>query len=217
MVPTNHSNLIAALLRLLMGTIVSIALAWGLGPYMAQAYLPVLQRLYTLLDGDHDVVSLGLRDYGVHGGRDHVFELVVAPHGYLYVDNTLVPTNRSGRGTVSLITGYLWQPLVVAIPFLLAWPAKRRREWLLRCVSLLLCSALVALIDIPTLLWSEVWSYYVQTIAPGSFSWLLQWGHFLKNGGQTLLGMLIAAESVVISQWAASRLGGLRNSATLAT
>ena len=192
--------LTGVLLRLILGTLLSILLASSLGLRIASTFLPVLKWAYAQLDQDNDLVSLDIQDHHVTGGRDTVYRLVIAPHTYIYVGNTLVPTNSSGRGTVSVLIAYLWLPLIVALPLGVAWPVRRRSEWLLRAACLVLGTVLVAFVDIPTLLWSEVWSYYVNAIAPGSFSWLVSWGHFLKNGGQTLLGMVIAGAAISVSR-----------------
>jgi len=115
--------------------------------------------------------------------------LAIAPHQYIYFGDRLVATNTEGRGRVSVLTAYLWQPFVVALPLLLASPARRRREWPIRGIAILSVGTIVVLVDLPTLMWSEVWSYYVSSVAPDRFSVLLLWGHLLKNGGQTLFGI----------------------------
>ena len=188
------------LLRLAVGTLLSIAMAWWTGPSLAQAFLPSLKWVYAHIDTDNDVVSLEVSAHGVNYGDDRVYALTIAPHPYIYVGDKLVATNTQGRGRVSVLTGYLWQPLVVALPLLLAWPVRRRSEWPIRAVAFLAVGIVVILVDLPTLLWSEVWSYYVGSVAPGKFSFLLIWGHLLKNGGQTLLGIVIAVLSVSLGQ-----------------
>jgi hypothetical protein len=178
----------------------SIALAWWGGPLMARAYLPVLQWVYAHIDSDNEVISLELSDHGVKRGVDKVFTLTIAPRPYIYVGDRLIATNVEGRGMVSVLTAYLWQPFVVALPLILAWPARHLREWYTRATVLLIGTILIVLIDIPTLIWSEVWTYYINTVAPGKFSFLLLWGHLLKNGGQTLLGMGLASTGVCLGQ-----------------
>jgi hypothetical protein len=187
-------------MRLAIGTLLSIALALWAGALMSRACLPVLQWVYAHLDTDNEVVSLELSDHGVIRGEDKVFTLTIAPRPYIYVGNQLIATNVQGRSRVSVLTAYLWQPFVVALPLILAWPARHRREWFARALVLFVGTFLVALIDLPTLIWSEVWSYYIDAVAPGKFSFLLSWGHLLKNGGQTLLGIVIASMGVCLGQ-----------------
>lgn len=187
------------LLRLILGAALSISLAWWVGPSLARAYLPVLHWAYSHIDTDNDVVSLVVADHGVNHGDDRVYVLTISPHQYIYVGERLVATNTQGRGYVSVLTGYLWQPFVIALPFVLAWPVRRYTEWALRALALLAVGSVVVLLDLPTLLWSEVWSYYVGAVEPNNFSALLHWGHLLKNGGQTLLGLAMAALTVGMS------------------
>ena len=133
-----------------------------------------------------------------HG--DDVYALTISPRPYIYVGDRMVATNTQGRGRVGVLTAYLWQPFVIALPLALAWPTRSRREWPLRGIVVLLAGAVVSLVDLPTLMWSEVWSYYINSIAPGKFSALLTWGHLLKNGGQTLLGIVMAVLAVCLGQ-----------------
>ena len=188
-----------ALARLALASLLVSALAWGFSASLARAYLPVLGWAYSQLDSDHDVVSLTLSNRHVTGGYDNVYTLVVAPHNYIVVGNSVVATNPTGRGRVSVLTAYAWQPLVIALPLLLAWPARRWSDWLVRLLALVGCAVPIALLNMPTLMWSEVWAYYVGAV-PGSTSWLVRWGHFLINGGQLLLGILVAGLSISVTR-----------------
>ena len=188
------------LLRLVLGALLSIALAWSAGPVLAQAYLPIFKWAYAHFDTDNDLVGLVVSSHGVQRGEDHVYVLTIAPHQYVYVGNKVVSTNAQGRGRVSVLTAYLWQPFVVALPLSIAWPVRRRSEWTIRALVLVSVGFSVVLLDLPTLLWSEVWSYYVGAVEPNLFSPLIIWGHLLKNGGQTLLGIVMAVMGVSLGQ-----------------
>ena len=195
-----HAALPGILTRLAIGTLLSIALSWWGGPLLAQAYLPVLKWAYTQVDTDNDVVALAVGEHGVNHGDDRVYALTIAPHPYIYVGDRMVATHTEGRGRVSVLTAYLWQPFVVALPLLLAWPVRRRSEWPIRAIAILFLGTIVVLVDLPTLMWSEVWSYYITSVSLGRFSALLIWGHLLKNGGQTLFGIVMAVLSISLGQ-----------------
>ena len=189
-----------ALLRLALASLLVSALAWGFSASLARAYLPILGWAYAQLDSDHDVVSLTLSSRHVTGGYDSVYTLVVAPHSYIVVGNAVVATKQTGRGRVSVVTAYAWQPLVIALPLLLAWPVRRWTDWPIRLTAFACCAVPIALFNMPTLMWSEVWAYYVSAV-PGSTSWLVRWGHFLTNGGQLLLGILVVWLCICAGLW----------------
>ncbi len=200
-----RTTLPGILMRLVIGTLLSIALAWWGGPQLAQSYLPILKWAYTQVDTDNDIIALAVGEHGVNHGDDRVYALTIAPHPYIYVGDRMVSTNTQGRGRVSVLTAYLWQPFVVALPLLLAWPVRRCREWSIRAIVLLSVGSIVVMVDLPTLMWSEVWSYYITSVAPDRFSALLIWGHLLKNGGQTLFGIVVAVLAVGLGQaWQSS-------------
>lgn len=195
-----RSALLGILARLTIGTLLSIAIAWWGGAILAQAYLPILKWAYEHIDTDNHVVSMIVGEHGTNRGDDKVFSLTISPRPYVYVGEKVVATNTQGRGHVSVLTSYLWQPFAVALPLLLAWPTRTSREWPVRVIVFLVASLVIAMVDLPTLMWSEVWSYYIDSVAPGRFSALLIWGHLLKNGGQTLLGIVIAGLAVIVGQ-----------------
>ena len=195
-----RAELPGILLRLALGALLSIALAWWAGPSLAQAYLPIFKWAYAHVDTNNDLVGLVISSHGVNRGEDRVYVLTIAPHPYVYVGDKVVATNAQGRGRVSVLTAYLWQPFVVALPLLIAWPVRRRSEWPIRAFVLVSIGLVVVLVDLPTLLWSEVWSYYVGAVEPNLFSPLIVWGHLLKNGGQTLLGIVMSVLAVSVGQ-----------------
>ena len=89
------------LLRLALGALLSIALAWWAGPWLAQAYLPLFKWAYAHVDTDNDLVGLVVSSHGVNHGEDRVYMLTIAPHRYIYVGKKLVATNAQGRGRVA--------------------------------------------------------------------------------------------------------------------
>ena len=187
-------------LRLAGGTLLSVWLAWTWGAPAAQLYRPLLAWIYGQLDSDSTVQELRIADHGANGNRDTVYALTVRPRTAIFVGRRMLVSNPAARGTISVLTAYLWLPCATALPLLLAWPARRAREWPLRLLGLLGLGSLVALVDLPTVLWSEVWADYVGSAAPGSFSVLLLWGHLLENGGQSLLGIVMAGCCVALAQ-----------------
>jgi len=89
--------------------------------------------------------------------------------------------------------------MVVALPLVAAWPARTSTQWLKRLAWLLAGGSAVGVLSVASLLWCEVWSFYAETLAPDRFFPLLAWGHLLKNGGQTLFGILLAGLCIAVS------------------
>lgn len=53
------------------------------------------------------------------------------------------------------------------------------------------------MLDVPFVLWAQVWRNYADVFAPGEFSVLLMWADFLQRGGRFLLGGLGAACAIL--------------------
>lgn len=185
--------------RLIAGTMLSVCLVVFFGPRLAEAFLPVLRWSFVHLDTDDRVIDLSISDRGVISGRDRVYLLVVAPDKMVFVGDRLAVGDPRGRAMVSVLTAYLWQAAMVALPLALAWPASRGIEWPVRMTCLALLLGCFALIDLPLTLWAQIWQGYVDAFAPGKFSPLLLWANFLQGGGRFLLGVVAAGMSVHLS------------------
>jgi hypothetical protein len=82
----------------------------------------------------------------------------------------------------------------------LAWPVRWRgrgsaAEWALatavRLPCLALAIALIWAIDVPLVLWANIWRFHVDAFAPGLFSPLLLWADFLQSGGRLAAAMAL--------------------------
>jgi len=196
----NYARLLGITLRLVLGAALSIWIVWACGNQIAHAYLPLLHWSYSHLDTDHRILTLTIETQGAVRGSDHVFQLVVAPRAIVFVGDRLVSTDPKGWAKVTVLTAYLWQAMVVALPFVLAWPVRKAREWPVR---LLVLSALLfgfSILELPMELWASVWRIYIDAFATGSFSALLTWVSFLESGGRLFLGLAAAAMSVGLTR-----------------
>lgn len=190
--------------RLLAGAILAIALVAGCGPRIAEAFLPILQWSFVHLDTDDRLVELSIADRGALSGSDRVYHLVVAPEKMVFVGDRLVTGNPQGRATISVLIAYLWQTFVIALPLALAWPSSHctsaHREWAIRMACLVFMISVFSVLDLPFVLWAQVWQTYLDAFAPGKFSVLLLWANFLQNGGRFALGVVAAGVSVLVAR-----------------
>jgi len=184
--------------RLLVGAVLSVYLVIACGPSIADAFLPVLQWAFVHLDTEDRVFALTIGEQGVVSGNDRVYRLVVAPEKAVYVGERIKFPQAGGWAAVSVLVAYLWQPLVIALPLALAWPATRFSEWPVRLGLLASLLAGLALIDLPFTLWAQIWKIYIDALAPGTLSPLLVWSSFLQSGGRLLLGLVMASTSVYL-------------------
>jgi hypothetical protein len=182
--------------RLLVGAVLSVGLVMALGPWLADAFLPVLKWSFIHLDTEDRLVEISINDHGVMSGHERVYRLVIAPERTVFVGDRLVVTDPRGRVKISMVIAYLWQAFVLALPLALAWPALHTREWPVRLTCLALLLSGLTLIDLPLSMWAQVWHIYVDAYAPGTFSPLLMWADFLQSGGRSLLGILAAGLSI---------------------
>lgn len=182
-------NLALFSLRLLAGVAAVGLLSVAFGPQLAEWMLPLLHQTYTFIDRDHRIAELVVSSQGVLRGADQVYRLTVVPTGLAMVGDQVVHTNPQGWAKVSVLTAYLWQPLAVAAALLLAWPAPSARQAAVRWVWLLVLATAFVPLDLPFVLWAQVWVNYQEAYAPGEFSALLLWSQFLQNGGRWVVGM----------------------------
>jgi hypothetical protein len=186
--------------RLMLGAALAASLVMAFGPRIASAYLPLLQWTYVHLDTDNRLISLSVEKRGVISGTEPVYRLIIAPDKMVFVGNRLAVGDPNGRAAVSMLVAYLWQAATMALPLVLAWPARCKWEWPLRLMCLPPILIAVSCVDLPIALWAQVWQSYVDAFSPGMFSPLLTWAHFLQGGGRFVLGLNAAAGSVLIAQ-----------------
>ena len=186
--------------RLILGATLVVSLVVAFGPRIADAYFPLLQWTYVHLDTDNRLISLSIEKKGVISGSEPVYRLIVAPDRMVFVGNRLAVGDPNSRAAVSMLVAYLWQAATMALPLVLAWPARSKWEWPLRLVCLVPLLIAVSCVDLPMALWAQVWQNYVDAFSPGMFSPLLTWANFLQGGGRLVLGVLAALGSVLVVQ-----------------
>jgi hypothetical protein len=116
----------------------------------------------------------------------------------------LMPDPRA-RANVSTLAGHATQPAMLCLALILAWPARRAIEYPLRALIAFGGLAFVILIDVPFVLWGELWNLHVSAFEPDRFSPLLIWRNFLQGGGRFVLGLAVGVLTVVAGQALSAR------------
>jgi len=94
---------------------------------------------------------------------------------------------------------------MLCLALILAWPASKAIEYPVRAVIAFVGLALVILIDVPFVLWGELWNLHVSALEPDRFSPLLIWRNFLQGGGRFVLGLAVGVLAVVAGQALSAR------------
>ena len=101
-----------------------------------------------------------------------------------------------GEATAFTPAGHaLVAPLVAALAAA-AWPARSRREQVLRVGLWLPIGAALLIVDPPLMLASTIWQLMVDGAAPGTSSLLGSVAGFLSGGGRIVSGLAAAAAVV---------------------
>ncbi len=182
-------------LRLLLALLLVLALAQRYGRDMAEALLPLIGHSLVWLDDHYRIIDLTL---GTEGA-DSVIRLRVTLARPLVVGGHLILPDARGWGQVTTPVGNLLQAPLVLLGLLLAWPARRWREWPLRLLFIAPVALLLVLLNTPFALWGHLWDLHAHSYEPGRFSPLLAWVRLLDSGGRLLLGMLGAVAVIALS------------------
>lgn len=177
-------------LRMAAAALLAYLFIWIAGEALARAFLPVIRQAYELLDQDHRVLEFVISRQTALGNSDWVYRLKVAADSVVMVGTHALATDPRGWTQVSVLVSFLWHPLLMAAVTMAAFDACRWPVWAYRVLCLLPLLALVSLLDIPWILWAEVWEGYVPLLAEDAVSPLLMWSGFLQRGGRFLLGAL---------------------------
>jgi len=182
-------------LRLLLATLLVLALAKGIGREAAQALLPLIGHTLAGLDDHYRTLALNLGSEGA----DSVVRLRVTLARPLVVGSHVVLPDARGWAEVTTPVGKLLQPLLILLGLLLAWPVRRWPEWPLRLLLATPIALVLVLLDTPFVLWAGLWDLHAHVYEPGRFSPLLTWARLLDGGGRLLLGMLGAVAIVILA------------------
>ena len=166
--------------------------AVGAGQPLTRALLPGFERELALLDDTFRVDRL----YIGQDGSDQVLRVEVGlAHALTLNGQTFYPDPR-GRATASTLVGNLTLPCVLLAAVALAWPIQSGRGpriLVYRILALVPALLLLCVLDVPFVLWAQVWGVVVHIADPNRFSPLLLWGDFLLGGGSFAIALALGA------------------------
>lgn len=168
--------------------------------------LPLYRMVFELITGDFRILYLGLS----YEGADSVIRMDVTLSRTIAVAGHLVVANAQGIASVTTLLGNIFQPGMVGLIAIMAWPSGSWRIVLLRLIVLLLLALIETIVDIPLLLAGELWGLFLDNLSPESWSALTAWADFLQGGGRFVMGFAAAIASIAASGYATKPLGDLK-------
>jgi len=195
--PQQRTAIRKALIRFVLALGVLLALSHVYGKFLTAALLPVFRWEITQLDDTYAVLDLTLGQQGA----DSVVRLEVGLARLLLIGDRVLYPDPLARADVSTLAGHIAQPALLCIALILAWPTRRATiEYPTRILIAGIGIAAVVLIDVPFVLWAEVWDIHVTALEPDRFSLLLLWRDFLQGGGRFVLGLVVGGLAVAARQ-----------------
>lgn len=194
--PRQLTPVTKAALRFMLALLVLLALNYAYAPLLIEALLPLFRWEIAQLDAAYRVLDLTLSQQGA----DTVLRLEVGVAHDIVIGGQVLPADPRARANVSTLAGHITQPGMLCLALILAWPARRPIEYPLRALIASTGLAFAILIDVPFILWAEVWDIHVSAFEPNRFSLLLLWRDFLQGGGRFVLGLAVGVLAVAAGQ-----------------
>lgn len=183
--------------RLLLLLAASVYLLASQGDALGRLLAPWFARQVQAMDANYQVRSLALERLA----GERVLSLEVSQSRCIVLRQRVHCPHPLGRARASTLMGHLMLTAALMCAVTLAWPVHRRRRashrealaataWRLAC----LCCAvpLVWALDVPMVLWAQIWRFHVDALAPGMQTPLLIWADFLGSGGRIALALALA-------------------------
>ncbi len=188
----------AIFVRLIVASVLLLPLIALFAKPIAMALLPLYRIVFELITGDFRILFLGLS----YEGADSVIRMDVTLSRTIAVAGHLVVANAQGLASVTTMIGNIFQPGMVGLIAIMAWPSGSWRSILLRLIVLLLLALIETIVNIPLLLAGELWGLFLDNLSPGSWSALTAWADFLQGGGRFVMGLAAATASIAASEYA---------------
>ncbi len=192
--PKPRKKLPEAALRFVLALLVLLALNHAYAKSLTEALLPLIRWEIAQLDDDYRVLVLALS----RQGADTVIRLDVGLAHDIVVGARVLPTDPRARANVSTLAGHITQAALLCLAVILALPARGAMEYPLRAPVACAGLALLLLVDVPFVLWAELWDIHSSALDPGRVS-LLLWRDFLQGGGRFVLGLGLGVLAVAVA------------------
>jgi hypothetical protein len=160
--------------------------AYGLQERWQGAALPLLARVVDWIEPGDQTLALHVQR---QDGEDY-FERIATPDGrHVYATRAA--------------TGYFVQPLILAAGLLAAWPWRRRRELLFRCLLAAPWVVMATALDIPMMLCGFIRQQELEAFDQQSLPWLVTWADFMLAGGRYAVTAAGSAAAIALACQAA--------------
>lgn len=183
-------------LRFLLACVLLLALTHFFSQEFFSPLLRVFRWELELLDDHYRILSLGLATQGA----DSVVRLDLMLARPVVAGAQVIFPDPRGIATVTTLTGYVLQPVILMSAVLAAWPVRQPSEYFARAACGAMMLVLLLMADTPFVLLGEIWAMFVDAFMPGWFSPLIAWSDFLQYGGRLALSLTLAAVTVAIAQ-----------------
>jgi len=189
-----HDVLLRTLLRFAAAALVFGAAAAVFQDELVAAAISPFRIWLGWIDSTYRTIDLSV----VHVNGERVVRRLATPAHPHVVGGRVVDADPSAPITTQVAAGLVLQPLVLAAALVLAWPWKNIGEFAMRVTVAAPLVLLIALLDVPLMLYGVAWNGELLLLDPSAFSPLVYWADFVNAGGR--FALTVAA--VAVSVWA---------------
>ncbi len=190
--PFTRQALHAAIVRLVLATLVLTPVAAVFAVPMVRACLPAYRAAFEFVAPDFRLADLRVTTDGGHRG----VAITVGLRSPIFVGTKLVFPDPRGAASASTPLSHALQTPLVGSLVAFAWFTGGRIRRLAAAVLALLLTLPFAAFDAPVVLAATLWHTVVDGFAPGADSLLFPWSAFLLGGGRWLIGGLAGLAAI---------------------
>jgi hypothetical protein len=188
--------LLRALLRFVAAALLVGSVAAAFQGELVAAAMPPFRIWLGWIDSTYRTIDLSVANAN---GELVVRRLATPAHPHA-VGGEVVDGDPSQPIATQAAAGLVLQPLVLALALVVAWPWRSAAELAVRVTVAAPLALLIALLDVPLMLYGVAWNSELALLDPSAFSPLVYWADFMNAGGR--FALTVAA--VAVSVWASS-------------
>ncbi|HEY4213694.1 MAG TPA: hypothetical protein VGM84_19605 [Steroidobacteraceae bacterium] len=186
---------LSLLLRVAAASAVVLSLANVGGGSVVRTLVPAIRQTIGWMEDDFVVLDLAVAQEERREGLRLRADLahVVHLNGYQIKPINTSTKQLSGWYQVIITIGGVLQTALMALIFVLAWPAESIKTLGLRTLMSLPMLAVFTVVDTAMALLANLWMPFVHDLDPGGFWPRIVWDKLLEGGGRLVLGIVLAA------------------------
>lgn len=191
--------------RLGVASILVLWMAHSFQRTLIEPLLPALRATIEYLESDFTILGTDI----AREGPNETIRVRANLASPLYVAGRIVYPMGWNRGTegwlqVNLTLGGVLQYVSLMLIVVLAWPAQRVSEFIVRIAIALPLITLLLLLHAPFTILADLWFPIHDDYDPHSFWPLLAWSRFLMGGGGIAAALLLAIVAIVLARFVVS-------------